>query len=129
MEKKRRRGGEEKLTATKKKEGTLRSLTVRNDQEQKESLDLMYTIIETENRNPVNKDALRQIFPGVLCRFFFAWLYGNPVPAHPIAASTSPSKENWGEGDWKQMRDGWGWGLRFWIVVLYGGACRLVRSE
>ena len=70
MEKKRRRGGVEKLTATKKKEGTLRSLTVRNDQEQKESLDLMYTIIETENRNPVNKDALRQIFPGVLCRFF-----------------------------------------------------------
>ena len=89
---------------------------------------IMYTIIETENRNPFIKMLLRQIFPGVLCRFF-VWLYGNPVPTHPIAASTSPSKENWGEGDWRRTRDGWGWGLIFWIVVLYGGACRLVRSE
>ena len=39
MEKKRRRGGVEKFAATKKTKGTLRSLTVRNDQEQKESLD------------------------------------------------------------------------------------------
>ena len=39
VEKKRRRGGVEKFAATRKKKGTLRSLTVRNDQEQKESLD------------------------------------------------------------------------------------------
>ena len=58
---------------------------------------IMYTIIETENRNPFIKMLLRQIFPGVLCRFFFfVWLYGNPVPTHPIAASTSPSKKKTG---------------------------------
>ena len=57
---------------------------------------IMCTITETENRNPFIKMLLHQISPGVLC-LFFVWLYRNPVPTHPIAASTSPSKKKTGE--------------------------------
>ena len=44
---------------------------------------IMYTIIETENRNPFIKMLLRQIFPGVLCRFFLCGCMVTPSPLIP----------------------------------------------
>ena len=59
---------------------------------------LMHTIIETETKKPVYKDASASNLPGRSLSFFFVWLYGNPAPTHPIAASTSPSKKKMGGG-------------------------------
>ena len=47
---------------------------------------IMFTIIETENRNPFIKMLLRQIFPGVLCRF----LCGCMVTPSPLIPSQLP---------------------------------------
>ena len=72
MEKKRRRGGVEKFAATKKKGGSIafvdskeRSGTKRN-----RWMMIMYTIIETEKKEPVYKDASASNLPGRSLSFF-----------------------------------------------------------